>query len=193
MAQNVVTVINLVQGPADLYVGAFGAAEPTDALVNTAPATSSWTGIGGTMGGVNITVNQTFSALTVDQLVDTPATRLTARDFQVKTTMAEPTLINLGIAFNDVTATSAAGWSAIEPQATVSAVTPTYRALIVDGQAPGSATDAFNRRIIVRKAVSMDNVTYDYAKETQAGVPVTFRGHYVSTAILPWHIVDQTS
>jgi hypothetical protein len=33
-----VTTTNLIQGPATLYVGAFGAAEPTDALINTAPA-----------------------------------------------------------------------------------------------------------------------------------------------------------
>lgn len=190
---NTVSVINLIQGPADIYTGAFGATEPADTTVNTSPPTSSWTGVGGTMGGVNIAINQTFAILNVDQLVDTPARRLTARDVQIKTTMAEATLANLTLAMNDVTAASGAGYSNIEPQFTNSAISPTYRALLLDGQAPGSATDSFNRRVIARKVVSIDNIGIDYAKDTQGGIPVTWGAHYVTSAIAPFHIVDQTS
>lgn len=190
---NTVNVVNLIQGPADVYTGAFGATEPADTTVNTAPPASSWTGVGATMGGVNITINQTLAVLDVDQLVDVPARRLTARDLQIKTTMAEATLANLNLAMNDTTQASGAGYANLEPQFTNSAITPTYRALLLDGQAPGSSTDSFNRRVIARKVLAIDNISIDYAKATQGGIPVTWGAHYVTSAIAPFHIVDQTS
>lgn len=188
-----VNVINLTQGPATLYTGAFGAAEPADSAVNATPPTSSWTDVGGTTGGVQININQTFATLAVDQIVDTPGRRLTARDVQVQTTLAETTLANLSTALNGSSASSAAGYSAIDPVIDSSAVTPGYIAILIDGQAPGSASGAFRRRTIVRKVLSIDNTSQQHAKDTQNGIPVTFGAHYVSPSIKPFHIVDQTS
>jgi hypothetical protein len=184
-----VTATNLILGPGTLYTGAFGAVEPLDAAVNAAPAASAWTDVGGTMGGVTLTVNQSFTELEVDQIVDVPGRRLTKRDLQIKTSMAEPTLANFSLALNGGTAASGANWSSYEPSNVTSATQPTYIAALVDGYAPGG----FRRRVIVRKVLSIDNVAEDMKKDGQSVYTVIFAAHYVSSAIAPFHVVDQTS
>ena len=185
-----VTATNLVQGPATLYSGAFGALEPTDATVNTTPPASSWTDVGGTDGGVKLTIAQSYTELDVDQIVDRVGSRLTKRDFTVETSMAEPTLANLSLALNGGTSASAAGYASFEPSFASSATQPTYKALLFDGWAPGGT---FNRRVIVRKALSTDAIDLDYTKEKKTMYSVKFSGHYVSASIAPIHVVDQTS
>ncbi|TXJ78632.1 hypothetical protein E2C11_16630 [Streptomyces lavendulae] len=186
-----VTTTNLVQGPATLYSGAFGATEPADSAVNTAPPASSWTDVGGTQDGVKITIDQSYTDLEVDQVVDRVGSRLTKRDFTIETSMAEVTLANLSLALNGGTSASGAGYSSFEPVYASSATQPNYRALLFDGWAPG--TSAFNRRVIVRKALSTDAVEMAYTKDKQTVFGVKFSGHYVSNSVSPIHVVDQTS
>lgn len=181
---------NLVLGPGKLYTGAFGATEPADSAVNTSPAASAWTDVGGTMGGLTVEVNQTYTELEVDQIVDSVGRRLTKREITVTTSLAEPTLNNLSLILNGGTTASGAGWSSFEPLTTTSATQPTYVALIVDGWAPGGA---FNRRAIVRKCLSTAKTDFLYAKDKQDVFACTFNAHYVSAAIAPIHWVDQTS
>jgi hypothetical protein len=184
-----VTTTNLIQGPATLYVGLFGAAEPADAAVNAIPAASAWTDMGATDGGVKLTVNQTYSVLNVDQIVDNPERRLTSREVSVQTNLAEPTMANLVIALNGGTAATATGVATYDPVASASAQVPTYSALILDGVAPGN----FRRRVIVRKALNTQNVESDFKKDGQSYWTVTFSSHYVSTSIKPFRIIDQTA
>ena len=189
-----VTVSNLILGPGTLYTGLFGAVEPLDANVNVAPPTSSWTDVGGTLNGLTLSVDQTFTELMVDQLVDSIGRRLTKREFTVSTQLAEPTLANLSLALNGSTQTSGAITSAgtyqtVEPLFATSATQPTYIALLIDGYAPAS----FRRRVIVRRSLSTANVTTDMDKSKQTVFTVTFNGHYVSSAIAPLHVVDQVS
>lgn len=189
-----VTVTNLILGPGTLYTGLFGAAEPTDALMNTAPPTSSWTDIGGTMNGITLTVDQTYTELTVDQVVDSIGRRLTKREFTVVTQMAEPTIANLSIALNGSTQTSGSitsggTYTAIEPLFASSATQPTYIAVLIDGYAPNS----FRRRSIFRRMLSTAKVEETMDKAKQTVFPVTFNGHYVSSVIAPIHIVDQVA
>jgi hypothetical protein len=185
-----VTTTNLIMGPATLYVGAFGATEPADAAVNSTPAASAWTDIGGTDGGIKLTVDQKYTELTVDQIVDRVGSRLTSRNFMVETNLAEPTLENLAYALNGGTAASGSGYKSFEPiYAANSASQPTYVALLFDGFAP----NGFRRRVIVRKALSTDKVETAYDKNKQTFFSVTFTGHYVSSSIAPVHAVDQTS
>jgi hypothetical protein len=185
-----VLATNLVQGPATLYSGAFGAAEPLDTAVNTTPAASSWTDVGGTQDGVKLTIDQSYTELEVDQVVDRVGSRLTKRDFTVETSMAEPTLANLSLSLNGGTSASGAGYASFEPSFASSATQPTYKALLFDGWAPGGT---FTRRVIVRKALSTDAVEIAYTKDKQTLYGVKFSGHYVSASIAPVHIVDQTS
>ncbi|MFI6854485.1 hypothetical protein [Streptomyces sp. NPDC050416] len=184
-----VTATNLIMGPADLYIGSFGAVEPLDTAVNTTPAASSWTDLGGTQDGVKLSIDQTYTALEVDQIVDEPGARLTKRLFTVETNLAEATLENLKYLLNDGTAASGAGYKSFEPIYASSATQPTYRAIILDGYAP----QQFRRRFIVRKCLSNDKVESTYKKDGQTLFTVKWQGFYVSASIAPFKLVDATS
>lgn len=183
-----VNVANLIMGPATVYIGAFGAAEPLDSQVNTTPAASAWTDVGGTMGGVKLTINQTYTILQVDQVVDTVGRRLTNRDIMLAVPMAEVTLANIQSAMNGGTVGASAGVVAgtYDPSNAISATQPLYSSTIFDGWSPGQ----FRRRIIVRKVLSVNSFDIDYAEATQTVMAVVFGCHYVSAAIPLFHVVD---
>ena len=191
-------VVNLVQGPATVYIGDFGATEPANAAVNTTPQASAWTDVCGTTDGCEISINQEYKELEVDQVVDIPGRRLVKRDMSVKTNLAEPTLQNLLYALNDVNGgslgASGTGFSGYyEPAFTDSATQPTYRAVILHGWAPGSGANNQSKRrmVILRKVLSSDNVEFAYKKEDQTVFSVTWSVHYVSNSIAPFKIVDE--
>lgn len=184
-----VVTTNAAQGPGTLYIGLFGATEPADTAVNTTPASSAWTDLGGTQDGVKFTVDQTYSEMEFDQIVDRVGSRLTKRDFMVETSLGEVTMANFTYALNGGTTASGSGYKSYEPTFDSSATQPTYRALIIDAYAENS----YRRRIIVRKALSTDATEMSYTKDKQTLFPVKFAAHYVSSAIAPIHIVDATS
>ncbi len=187
-----VTATNLIAGPGTLYTGAFGATEPADSAVNTTPSASTWTDVGGTQDGVSLNAEREFFELEVDQIVDVPGRRLTKRDLQVVTNLAEPTLDNLVIVLNGGTKTASAAYATYDPDDTVAATQGTYRALLFDGYAPQSVAGAtMRRRVVVRKVLSIENVESAYKKDEMTLFPVTFAAHYVSSSIKPFRIIDQ--
>jgi hypothetical protein len=184
-----VDVTNLIAGPGTLYTGAFGATEPADSAVNTSPPGSAWTDVGATQDGLTLNIVQEFFELEVDQIVDIPGRRLTKRDLQLQTNMAEPTLANLALALNGGTVAASSGYSTYEPSDDTSATQPTYKALLFDGFAP----DGLRRRVVARKALSVEGVETSYQKDEQTLFPVTFSCHYVSPSIKPFRVIDQTA
>lgn len=188
------TVANLVQGPATLYIGAFGATEPADNAVATAPASATWTDLGGTVDGAELTIKQEYKELEVDQVVDIPGRRLVKRDMMVKTKLAEPTFANLVYALNDGTTATGTGYSTYTPAFTDAATQPTYRALIMHGwaAAAGAGGQSKRRMVILRRVLSSDDVELSYMKDKQTLLTVTWSVHYVSGAISPFKIVDES-
>lgn len=189
-----VTVTNLALGPAVFYMGAFGAVEPLDTAVNLVPPSSAWTDLGGTMGGLTVSIDQQYTELQVDQLVDSVGRRLTKREFLFTTQLAELTQTNLSNALNGSTTSSGAiggggTYNTIEPLFATSATQPTYVALIVDGY----GINSFRRRTIMRKALSTAKVDQVSAKDKQTVYTTTWNGHYVSSSIAPIHVVDQVA
>jgi len=186
-----VTATNLILGPGTLYTGAFGATEPldTNAAIAGSPDALVWTDIGGTTEGVTLSFSHDFTELGVDQIVDRVGSRLTKRDMTVQTNMAEATLENLTIALNGGTVASGTGYKTFEPNFATSATQPNYRALLIDGYAPGQ----FRRRVLVRRVLSTANVEFAYKKDGQTVFAVTFTAHYVSASIAPLKVQDQTS
>lgn len=184
-----VTTTNLIQGPGTLYSGAFGATEPVDTAVNTTPAASAWTDMGGTQDGVKLSVDQTYSELEVDQITLRVGSRLTKQEFTIQTSLAEATLENLSTTLNGGTSASGSGWKSFDPNVTSSATQPNYFAVIMDGYAPSQ----FRRRIIGRRMLNTDSVELAYTKDKQTLIPLKLSGHYVSSVITPFHLVDQTS
>jgi uncharacterized NAD(P)/FAD-binding protein YdhS len=59
----------------------------------------------------------------------------------------------------------------------------------MDGYAPNQ----FRRRIIGRRMLNTDSVELAYTKDKQTLLPLKLAGHYVSSSIAPFHLVDQTS
>ncbi|MFJ4626173.1 hypothetical protein [Streptomyces sp. NPDC088847] len=184
-----VNVANLVQGPATLYIGAFGATEPTSATAT--PASAAWTDLGGTLGGAEISINQEYKAMEVDQIVDIPGSRLVSRGLTIKTQLAEPTLLALQYALNDGVYSTGASDNTYEPNNQSSATQPTYRAVLLDGWAPGGAGK--KRKLIVRRVLSTDAVVFAYKKEDQSVFSVTFTGHYVDSSTASFKVIDQAN
>lgn len=189
-----VSASNLLVGPATLWTGAFGATEPADTAVATALSTPPWTDMGGTDGGVTITASREYFRLRVDQVVESPGRRLTELDVTLATNLAEPTLENMKTALAEAAGpittggTGPTGYAAMdiggpdEPGAE-----PTYLAVIMRGRAPQGR----RRLVIVRKALSTEEVELAYQKDDQTFVPVTFGAHWVSASIKSVHIVDE--
>ena len=176
-----VTTTNLIQGPALIFIGTFGVTEPL--TVATAPGTG-WVNAGGTKDGIELTITKEFAPLEVDQVIDQVGHTVVKRIVQVKTSLAEGTLANLAHALSE---TAPVG-NVLEPGSDLAAFTPTYRAVLLDGIAPGG----FRRRVIVRRVLSTDAVGVAYKKDGMTLVPVTFTGHYVSPTIRPYRIEDAT-
>lgn len=188
-----VSATNLIAGPATLYTGAFGATEPLDTAVSSAPDVA-WTDAGGTDDGVTLTVSREYFKMRMDQVVDAPGRRMTERDITIATNFAEGTLENFSRALGQVEAvetggTGATAWKAIEAEQDDAGVEPTYIALILDGRAPGGK----RRRVIGRKMLSVEEVEVAYKKDEQTFIPVTFAAHWVSAAIRPIRVIDSTA
>ena len=182
-----VSTSNLLQGPGVLYIGTFGATEPT--TVNTTP-TTPWVDVGGTNGGIQVSAALTIDSLSVDQVLDIPGDVITGRNITITTTLAEATLANYARTWNVddaqiTTGTTPAG-PTFEPTSDVTSFKPVYRALIVDGTAPGG----YRRRILARRCIQTGSPAINYAKGDQAGYAVTWRTTYISPSILPFKIID---
>lgn len=182
-----ITATNLIMGPATMYSGDYGAAEPSDSSVNSTPSASAWTDLGATMGGVEQEVKQDYTNLEADQTVDPVGARLTARLCVVKFKLAEPTLENLQLVLNGGTAASGSGYKTFSPNIGVAATQPTYKALLFDGFSAGSLA----RRVIVRKVLSTAGVKFAYKKDEQTVYDVEFTAFFVSTSIEPFKIIDE--
>lgn len=180
-----VTPGNLALGPGDLYVGEFGAPEPLIQEINNTPATSSFPGVGGTMGGLAFTVTNTWKELDVDQIIEVPERRRTKREVSLKTSMAEITLANFTIAMTGgTTVTSNATADEYTPDDTNSGASPAYKSIIFDG----FGGSGLRRRVFVRKCLNTDNSDVQSHPDNQTVIPVTFHSHYVSAAVRSWKV-----
>lgn len=186
-----VNTTNLLAGPGTLYRAPFGTTEPTDlALIPPAP----WVDLGGTQDGLTLTINREMFELEVDQVVDIPGRRLTKRDVQLKTNLAEVTLENIAAANDEPDGsitTSGAGATTtkmFEPTNGIAAFSPAYSALAFDGAAPGTGNA---RRVFARRVLSIESIESSYKKDGQTLLPVTWACHYVSPSIAPYAIKDE--
>jgi hypothetical protein len=177
-----VSATNLIQGPAVMYHGTFGVAEP--ATIATTPGVG-WTDLGGTKEGIELTIADEYAVLDVDQEIHEMGRRRTKRVVTVKTSLAEATLDNLARAV----ANSAPASNVLEGDIGVTAFAPAYSAILFDGIAPGG----FRRRVILRKVLPTDSVGVAYKKDAQTLIPVTWTLHYVTPSIKPWKVEDATS
>lgn len=187
---------NLLVGPASLWTGPFGTTEPADTAVATALDAEDWTDRGGTDGGLTVTASREYFRLRMDQTVESPGRRLTELDVTLATNLAEPTLENWATALADAASAVTSGgtggtaYKAMdiggpdEPGAE-----PTYLAVIMRGRAPRGK----RRLVIIRKALSVEEVESEYKRDDQTFIPVTFGAHWVSPSVKSVHCVDEAT
>lgn len=180
----------MVMGPATVYVADFGTTEPVD----TGTLGAGWLNLGATLGGVTLHIKQTYeTSATLIQMVEEANSRLKKRELSVETTLAEPTLTNLLYAMNQGSLTSGVGYQSYLPPAVDRATVLTYRAVVVDGWAPGVGVDdsSKRRRIILRKCLSSEAVDFTYGKGTQTGVKIHWDMHRVDGSTAPFKVIDE--
>lgn len=186
----------VIQGAGRMYTGLFSATaafEPALTAVNVAPQASAWTFSGFTSDGITVTIDQTFSEMRVDQLADRVGTKMTERQLSLATNLAEATLENFTLGLNSGTITTGSGYKLYEPVYDGTELQPIYIATLFDGYAPSSAAGVSKRRrIIIRRAISTENVEMAYQKDNLTLVPVTFTSHYVSDTVAPFRFIDET-
>jgi hypothetical protein len=180
-----VTARNIFAGPVDVHVAPFGAEEPADAV---APLSAAWRDVGGTSGGTRLLLNQTYADLEVDQVPESVGSFPTGRTVQVATTMAESTLENWATALNELedAVVTAGGTETLEPSNLSTDSEPNYGAVCLTGAGPSGK----RRRFILRRALSVESIESDRNKTAQTGIPVTWKGHYVSPSIKPYRKMD---
>ncbi|MCU1617793.1 MAG: hypothetical protein JWO98_5333 [Frankiales bacterium] len=175
-----VTTTNLIQGPASLFIGAFGATEPTFA---TPAIPVGFVDLGATNGGCKLTIKQTYSDKDVDQIADIPGTTLKSRETSLATSLAEATLANLAIALNELAASVTSG--TFTP-GTGQPNEPNFSSVLMKGLAPNGKT----RLVILRRALNTASTESEWKKDGQTLIPVEFAGYYVSDTIRPFTVID---
>jgi hypothetical protein len=188
-------VANVLMGPATIYAGASGVITlpPADANVNSTPAASAWTDLGGTNGGLTFDVTPKFTDFVLDQTVDSPGSRLTSRTIMATVTLAEATLANLATALNTTIGATGANFATFEPNYGPFATQVPYISLLIDGWAPAGTVANARRRIYLPRCLSTGKITVAYAKDKQTGYNVQFQAFYASASVAPFHATDQTA
>lgn len=179
-APNSIVPSNVLQGPADVYTGNFGATEPANAAAVI--DSTAWKFVGATDGGATLTLSQTYSNMEVDQVALPVGARRTAQSVELATTLAEATLANLRRAFN---AAISAG-TTFELDSQIANADPTYTSVLLKGLSPGGSP----RLVIIRRALSTANVALAWKKDGKTVIPVTFSGYYVSQSIAAFKVDD---
>lgn len=188
---------NLVQGPANLYLAAFGATEPADSTATVAGGAPGgvWVDAGGTETAVMIEEDVKYSQMRVTQIPMDLGARMTDYVVTVSTQMAEVNVANLQWALNQLnTVTVSANYTTVDRIVSTPAVQPTYAALIVDGWGPTLATGQPARwRHIIRKVLSTPKIQRNYEPGKPVVYDVSFQAFWVSASITPVHEILQTA
>lgn len=163
----------VLQGPADIFGGLFGAVEPAnaEAVIDSAV----WEFLGATDGGATVTIGQTYTPMMVDQVALAVGSRLTEQSGTLATSLAQATLKNLKRALNDPTLTG----TTFGLKSKISNVEPAYRAYLLKGLSP----EGTPRLVFVRRALSTENVALAWTKGDKTMIPVTFSAFYISETV----------
>lgn len=187
---------NALQGPINLWYGAFGVTEPaqTNAALITDPG-AGWTFAGGTDGGVSWEIDHTVTDINFDQVIDPIGARITARSGMVTFNGGEPVLALLALALNNVgTTVVGTGITTYTPGQPNAATPLSYNALLLDGVAPLlSGGGAARRRVIFRKVLNQPKIVTNGDPTKNVVWALSAKMYYVSGSIDPFIVMDQTA
>lgn len=188
------TPSNIIVGAAEIAVGtgtptvagidatwsaiktAVGAGKDYRGWVN-APSTANgvvFTDVGLTQEGVEVQYQPDFGEVEVDQLLDAARLFKQKMTVQVATTLAEATLENLVVVWDDAQAPVGTTEKSVYLKPGSLGDAPVERHLLFVGPAPG-ATSAKQRVYLVSRAVSMEASSHALRRNEATVFPVTFR------------------
>ena len=170
-----VNVSNIVVGEATIKVG-------DSANATTINAMDSFTDLGATQNGVEISWEPDMVDIEIDQFGDAARIVQSKVKVMVKTTMAEATLNNLALAWNydsvgttDVVANND-GANTKTFLFGAQTVFPYEKALVIQGYAPGTTAGATKtRKFYTKRAISMESTTLTMKRAEASVFAVGFR------------------
>jgi hypothetical protein len=190
-----VNVSNIVVGEATIKVG-------DSANATTINAMDSFTDLGATQNGVEISWEPDMVDIEIDQFGDAARIVQSKVKVMVKTTMAEATLNNLALAWNydsvgttDVVANND-GANTKTFLFGAQTVFPYEKALVIQGYAPGTTAGATKtRKFYTKRAISMESTTLTMKRAEASVFAVGFRilPKVEDTGYEYGKIIDQTA
>lgn len=182
-----ITLAEVFAGPADLWVGAVGAAEPE---INAAPGVA-WRDAGGTTGGVTFSVEQTLQPITFDQIAAEVGALPENQTPTISTTLGQASLENYLAALNGGGITNVPAetgppavpeYDEYEPENDLVSNPLTYHAILLRGKTMSGAQG----QIVLRRTLNTANSESAFGKTSVAGLTVAWRGYYVSASVAPF-------
>lgn len=141
----------------------------SNVLVGMGTFSISGTDVGSTLGGVAIEKAVDYFEKKVDQVLDAIALTPITNKMTVKTNIAESTLENLKIVWNESTSISSTAGGRVLTGGITTAVTE--RALSFNGKSP----EGFNRTYTFHKVVAVGASAHSIKKDDVVQFPVEFR------------------
>lgn len=190
-----VNVSNIVVGEATIKVG-------DSANATSITAMDSFTDLGATQNGVEISWEPDMVDIEIDQFGDAARIVQSKVKVMVKTTMAEATLNNLALAWNyDSVGTDAVkanndGANTKTFLFGAQTVFPYEKALVITGYAPGTAAGATKtRKFYTKRAISMEATSLTMKRAEASVFAVGFRilPKVEDTGYEYGKIIDQTA
>jgi hypothetical protein len=187
MAQGIVAG-QLMVGPGKLRVidpGGLGQGLPDNtaeltALAAATPDWSAWTYMGLTQGGTQAALEKSYANLTVDQAPDWVVSVITERHPSVSTNLVANTLDNLSKANNGGVITTGVGtagaWDRWEPTIDTLETPEKYLGLSIEGR----RVDGKRMVVVMRRVLSVDNMSIPFTKDGFTQFSVNWAGHFVS-------------
>ncbi|TFV90388.1 hypothetical protein [Blastococcus sp. CT_GayMR16] len=175
-----ITATNLFAGPADVFVGPFGATEPLHAL---ALPVFPFRDVGATGAEASLTIGQTYVDLVAEQIAMAAGAELSEQMTNITVSFAEQTMPNLRTALN---MPNPVGTSEVQTISLGSATAGTI-AITVNGQTTGAIAYNASAATVQTALESLSNVDAGDIVVTggplPAAVTLTFGGSYAGTDV----------
>jgi hypothetical protein len=179
----------MMVGPGKLRWAAVGTDDAAIVAAYT-PNWTSWTDVGSTDGGVQMSIAKDYANHEVDQVADWVASTITSRHVTVQTNVVEAgDMAKLALVNNGGTTTPSfnPSWDKYEPTTDLIATQETYISVALEG-----ITLAGKKRIIVcRRALNVDSIAFEFKKDGKTMYALSFAGHYVSDTTAPFVMYSQ--
>lgn len=178
---------NIVVGAASVYLGDAWdgtGSDPKPAFAgvsyrDTLDASASWTNVGYTQEGLEISYEPDYGDVEVDQLLDSALVFKQSMRVSLNTTLAEATLYNLMVAWGQAAATltSSASEATLDIEGGSLGEAPVERGLIAVGNGVHGRTGAqYSERVYhAYRVLNVESSSHSLRRNENTGIPVSLR------------------